>query len=117
MSAKQTLSDFLQHMRHAAMRACRVAEEREKDAFLVDEDAVEIAVWNITIIGEAAAKIRDRYPEFVAAHPEIPWKDMRAMRNQVIHDYFEIDYDIVWDVLQTDLPELLEQLSKIEVKE
>ena len=62
------------------------------------------------IIGEAATKVMDGYPEFTQAHPEVPWRSMRNMRNRMAHGYFEIDLNVVWDTVQEWLPELLKQL-------
>jgi len=52
-------------------------------------------------------------PDFAAQHPEIPWKQMRGMRNRMAHGYFEIDLEIVWDTIQTSLPDLECQLLNI----
>jgi len=67
----------------------------------------------IIIIGEAAAKLADECTEFVADHPDVPWKQMRGMRNRMAHGYFEINLDVVWDTVQQSLPELKQQLLKI----
>ncbi len=62
------------------------------------------------IIGEAAANIpRD----VVAAHPEIPWVDMRAMRNVVVHDYFGVTNETLWKTAREDLPTIVEPLRKL----
>ena len=63
------------------------------------------------IIGEAATKVMDRYAEFTEAHPEVPWRSMRGMRNRVAHGHFDINLDVVWDAVHTALPELLRQLA------
>lgn len=60
----------------------------------------------IEIIGEAAGKIQKADPAFTALHPEIPWAQMSAMRNRVIHGYFEVDYAIVWNTVRNDLATL-----------
>jgi uncharacterized protein with HEPN domain len=57
----------------------------------------------------------DECPEFAAAHPNIPWKQMRGMRNRMAHGYFEINLDVVWDTLQQSLPELQQQLLRIQL--
>ena len=62
------------------------------------------------IIGEAATKVTDGYAEFTQAHPEVPWRSMRNMRNRMAHGYFEIDLNAVWDTVQEWLPELLKHL-------
>lgn len=54
----------------------------------------------------------NEYPEFVAKHPEIPWWQIRGMRNRMAHGYFEIDLNIVWDTVRISLPVLREQLER-----
>jgi uncharacterized protein with HEPN domain len=71
------------------------------------QDAV---LRNIELIGEAATRI----PEDVKlAHPEIPWREIIAMRNQLIHAYLGVDLDVVWDVVQVELPLLIRQLEVV----
>lgn len=65
---------------------------------------------SLIIIGEAATKVMDGYTDFTQAHPEVPWRSMRGMRNRIAHGYFDINLDVVWDTVQTALPELLRQL-------
>ena len=65
---------------------------------------------NLIIIGEAATKVMDIYPEFAEAHSEIPW---HGMRNRIAHGYFDINLDVVWDTVQMELPELAAQISDV----
>ncbi len=62
------------------------------------------------MVGEAASRISGGYK---SQHPEIPWKQMAAMRNRLIHGYFTIDPDIVWNTAKTELPELVPLLRKL----
>ncbi len=64
----------------------------------------------IEITGEAASKIS---PEMRTAHPEVPWIDIIGMRNRLIHVYFDIDVNRVWDTLMEDLPPLIARLQQI----
>lgn len=64
----------------------------------------------IEIIGEAANRIRN---DTQLKHPEIPWPQIIAMRNRVIHAYDEVDLNVLWDVIELDLPPLVEQLQRI----
>ncbi len=64
-------------------------------------------VKNIEIIGEAANMLTS---EFRQMHPETPWKMVRGMRNYIVHEYFQIDDIVVWDVVQHNIPELREQI-------
>ena len=67
-------------------------------------------VRSIEVIGEAAVKIS---PEYKLATPEIPWRKLVGMRNRLIHGYFDIDPDTVWDTTVLDLPPLIERLSAL----
>jgi uncharacterized protein with HEPN domain len=58
--------------------------------------------------GEAATKLMDRYPDFAASHPHVPWRSMRGMRNRIAHGHFDIDFEVVWETVETALPALLE---------
>lgn len=62
------------------------------------------------IIGEASAKI---HPDFKAKYPLVPWREMNDIRNKIIHHYFGVDYDIVWDTVKTNIPLLKESIEVI----
>ncbi len=67
-------------------------------------------VKDIEIIGEAASKVSE---ETRTKHPAMPWLDIINMRNRLIHAYFDIDLEIVWDTVTKDLPSLIAELEKI----
>lgn len=67
-------------------------------------------VRSIEIIGEASKKIDE---EFKSKHIHIEWKKMAGARDKLIHDYFGIDYDIVWDIIQNKIPDLDHFLNKL----
>ena len=71
------------------------------------QDAV---IRNIEIIGEATKKISKQLTE---SHQEIPWSEMAGMRDKLIHDYLDVDLDVVWKTVEIDLPLLKEMISKI----
>jgi uncharacterized protein with HEPN domain len=80
------------------------------DSFLADDKTIDAVVRNFEIIGEAANRID---PDFRDNNPEIEWKRIRGFRNRIIHDYFGIDYEIVWEIIITYLDELIECLEII----
>jgi uncharacterized protein with HEPN domain len=107
------LDDYLDHMRQAATDACAYVEGLQKDDFLDDKRTQQAVTMSVIICGEAAAKIMESYTDFANSHPEIPWRSMRGMRNRIAHGYFDINLDIVWDTVQTALPQLLQKLATI----
>lgn len=80
------------------------------DSFSADLKTVHAVVHNFTVIGEAATAV----PEDIRArHPELPWDKMRTMRNVLVHVYFGIRRDIVWETVQSDLPPLVPLLERL----
>ena len=80
------------------------------EQFKADVKTVDAVIRNFEIIGEAASHIPE---EISVAHPEIPWQDMRDMRNILAHEYFGINENIVWNTIQADLPPLIPLLKKL----
>jgi len=74
-----------------------------KDEVIHDEVLCRAIVRSIEVIGEASKKIDQ---EFKSDHPHIEWKKMAGTRDKLIHDYFGIDYDIVWDIIENKIPDL-----------
>ena len=79
-------------------------------AFAQDRKTIDAVLRNIAIIGEAASRIPE---EIQLASPDVPWDDMRDMRNVVIHEYFGINKQILWDTIQTDLPSLVAPIQAL----
>ncbi len=75
-----------------------------------DELIANWMVRHIQVIGEAGSKLS---LEFRSKHAEIPWEAIIAMRNILVHHYFEIQFDRVWDVVTKDIPDLKEKLNAI----
>lgn len=104
------LGDYLQHIRQAASDAIAFTEGFTESSFTADRRTQQAVVMNLVIIGEAATRIMDTHPDFVANHPEVPWRSMRGMRNRIAHAYFEIDLAVVWATVRDALPSLLATL-------
>lgn len=115
MSTGQPLrhNDYLDHILEAIRLIRSYVEDFSKEDFLADKRTQQAVILNIAVIGEAATKLADEYPEFVARYPEVKWKSMRGMRNRMAHGYFDINLDIVWDTIQQSIPVLAQQIQKI----
>ncbi|GLZ23988.1 DUF86 domain-containing protein [Stutzerimonas stutzeri] len=111
--SENRLSDYLDHMQQAATDACSFVEGLGKADFLDDKRTQQAVIMSLVIIGEAAVKVMDRYAAFTQVHAQVPWRAMRGMRNRIAHGYFDINLDVVWDTVQTALPELLKQLPTV----
>lgn len=107
------LADYLDHMRQAAADACAFVQGMALEDFQQDRRTQQAVIMSLIILGEAATKVMDAYPDFAQAHPQVPWRSMRGMRNRIAHGYFDINLDVVWSTVQTALPPLLEQLAAL----
>lgn len=113
MNAKRHLSieDYLNHIEEAASLASGYVRGMTRETFLGDRKTQQAVIYNILIIGEAATQIINDYPDFVAAHSDIPWREMRGIRNRMAHGYYELDLTIVWDTVTTYLDKLSQQIA------
>lgn len=111
--SQNRLGDYLEHIQQAASDACVFIEGLSKDDFIEDKRTQQAVIMSLIIVGEASTKIMDGFPEFVAQHNQVPWRSMRGMRNRIAHGYFDINLDVVWDTVQTALPDLIEDIRRL----
>mgnify|MGYP003417806794 CR=1 FL=1 len=98
----------------AARKALKFVEGIDRNEF-EDNELVQNAVMRpLEIIGEASAKISK---EFRKSHSEIPWREMVGLRNRLVHEYFRINFGVVWDTIHKDLPKLIEIIEPLVPKE
>lgn len=114
--SENRLPDYLEHIQQAATDVRGFVEGLSKEDFLADKRTQQAVIMSFIIIGEASAKVMDRYDNFVQTHPEVPWRSMRNMRNRMAHGYFAINLDVVWETVQEWLPELLKQMRSVRQK-
>ncbi|MGF6527661.1 HepT-like ribonuclease domain-containing protein [Variovorax sp. PvP013] len=108
------LADYIDHMQQAAAQAIGFVERMDKAAFLGDPRTQSAVVYKLLVLGEAAGNVLSHHATFAAQHVDIPWRTIRATRNRVAHGYFDLNLDVVWDTVQTALPQLLTLLPKVQ---
>src|SRR5215216_2211990 len=99
---------YLGHMLDVSFQAVAKVEGKSREEFDEDENLRLALTHLIQMIGEAARRVS---LETRQAHPLIPWSDIIGMRHKVVHDYLDIDFDVVWAVVTTDLPVLITLLN------
>jgi uncharacterized protein with HEPN domain len=102
---RERLSDILEAIEAIEQKTCV-----DKETFDRDEMLQVWVVHHIQIIGEAAAALSK---DFRARYTDIPWADTISMRNVLVHHYFGIDYEQIWDTVMIDIPILKEKIRKI----
>jgi uncharacterized protein with HEPN domain len=81
------------------------------EQFITDNKTIDAVVRNFEIIGEAANRLPD---EFKDRYPSIDWHRIRGFRNRIVHDYFGIDYSIVWEIRNSFLPNVISELKLLD---
>ncbi len=102
--------DRLQDLLDAIHEIQEFARGMDFAAFRTDARTIKAVELDFIVIGEAATHVPDDVQQ---AHPEVPWAVMKAMRNRLVHVYFSVDPQIVWDTIHNDLPPLIEPLRKL----
>ena len=101
---------LLRDMIEAARSAISAIEGSEQAALAADHVRALGLVKCVEIVGEAAGRLS---ADLRTRHPEIPWHQINGMRNRLVHEYFDIDYEQVWKALTEDLPPLIEKWETI----
>jgi uncharacterized protein with HEPN domain len=100
---------YLAHMLETARKAAGKVSGMDFESFMADENLQLACVHLVQVIGEAASRVSAATRE---ANAGIPWRQVVAMRHRVVHDYLEVDLEIVWKVLTEDLGPLITALAK-----
>jgi len=110
MSADRLIDDTLNDILSAAEKAIEFVTGMGPED-LEDDDRTEFAVIKaLEIVGEAARRIPHSFRD---SQPQIPWREMAAMRDKLVHDYFGVDLEVVWKTIHEDLPPLVAALQSL----
>jgi len=108
--SKRDILLLLQDMYEAATKIKNYSAGYSYERFLNDEKTIDAVVRNFEIIGEAANRIDDA---FKFDFPQIEWNKLRGFRNRLIHEYFGVDIEIVWTIIEEDIDTLIDRLEEI----
>ena len=108
--SKRPIDLLLNDMLDGIDRVEQYTEGMSFDAFSNDQKSIDAVVRNLEIIGEAANRLPDDFKE---RHSSVEWYKVVGLRNRIIHEYFGIDLQIIWQIVHSDLPSLRQSLSQI----
>ncbi|MBM4395594.1 MAG: DUF86 domain-containing protein [Deltaproteobacteria bacterium] len=94
----------------AVEKVRRYVEGMDFAGFCNDDRTVDAVIRNLSVIGEAASRVP---PDVITRYPGIPWALMRGIRNVLVHEYFGVSLQVIWDTANEDLPPLAEQLRRV----
>ena len=106
----QSDQESLIDIANAIRRILRYASGISKLELEINDEKLSAILYQITIIGEATKRLSQ---EVRQQHPEIPWREMAGMRDVIVHEYDQLDFDVVWDVVENKSSELLVLLDSL----
>ena len=92
----------VRHMLDAMERIAELSRDLVREQLRRHEGTTEMILFNLMVLGEAANNITR---EFAEKNPDVDWKGLAGVRHKIVHDYADIDYDTIWDILQNDIPD------------
>ena len=101
---------YVGHMLDMALKVAARIKGKSRADYDRDEDLRIIVAHLVQTIGEAASRVSAPTRD---SHPEIPWRQITGIRHRIVHDYMDVDYDVLWEVATRDLPRLAAQLEKL----
>ncbi|SUA57490.1 DUF86 domain-containing protein [Oligella urethralis] len=110
---KFDLYEQIEHIKEYAEAILKDTDDIQEEEFRSNRLLQRSLTLDIITLGEIAAVISLKFPDFVKNNKTLPWKDMAAMRHKMVHGYYTIDLAIVWDTVKQDIPRVLESIPQL----
>jgi uncharacterized protein with HEPN domain len=104
------VADYLQHILEAIDNIQTYTAGMDLAAFMADRKTQDAVIRNLEVFGEACNNVVKNHPAFATQHATVPWGFAYEMRNALAHGYFTVDHAIVWQTVQSDLPQLRQRV-------
>jgi uncharacterized protein with HEPN domain len=101
---------LIEDMLAAIRKIERYTAGMDEELFRQDEKTVDAVVRNLEILGEATRQLPE---DFAARHPDVSWRQIAGLRNRIVHDYFGLDLEMIWELTRRDLPQLQALLERL----
>lgn len=108
--SKREVKLYIEDIKESIEKIDRYTKGMTFEALIEDEKTIDAVVRNLAIIGEAVVNTPEEIKE---KYPDMPWYEIKGMRNRVVHEYFGTNNKILWDTIKEDIPKLKEQVEKI----
>ena len=108
--SKREAKLYVEDIKESIEKINRYTKGMKFDELVEDDKTIDAVVRNLAIIGEAVINIPEEIKE---KYSDMPWFEIKGMRNRVVHEYFGTDNKILWDTIKGDIPKLKEQIEKI----
>jgi uncharacterized protein with HEPN domain len=102
---------LIEDIKTAISRVEKYTTGFDRQHFVADDRTVDAVVRNLEIIGEASRQLPDAFKE---SHPSIPWHKIAGLRNRIVHDYFGVDLELIWQIISIEIPSLKDNISVID---
>jgi len=102
---------LIEDMAAAIAKIQRYVAEIDKDRFLKDDKTIDAVVRNLEILGEACRQMPEVFKD---VHTSIPWPQIAGLRNRIVHDYFGVDLELIWQIVMSEIPNLKQALAALD---